>query len=99
MQDLFETLKRQRVHVTSQEERCQVRSIIHDVCPGLAGLYAEYDGSWKEFPHIGTGTQAGHDIVTAWRGPAELPSMSFAEFMGMMSPDETADEIDLSLIL
>ena len=99
MHDVRKHLEHQRIMVHSLDERKAVRAVLQELCPGVPGLYEHLDWNWSEFPHIGVTENCGTFCFAAWRSPSDEPSMSVAEFIAMYSPEDTDDEIDLSLIL
>lgn len=100
MVDVIDLLWRQRVFITSLNERQQVRQLLRSLYPHVEGIYEDLDDGWSEFPHIGV-TEFNNTVkFTAWREEAQLPSMSFAEFVGLCTAaDDTDDEIDLLSLL
>ena len=100
MVDVIDLLWKQRVFITSLNERQQVRALLRSLYPHMTGIYEALDDGWSEFPHIGVTTFNDTVQFTAWREEAQLPSMSFGEFIALCNAvDDTDDEIDLSSLL
>ena len=100
MVDVIDLLWKQRVFITSLNERQQVRALLRSLYPHMTGIYEDLDDGWSVFPHIGATTFNDTVQFTAWREEAQLPSMSFGEFIALCNvTDDTDDEIDLSSLL